>query len=112
MFAGVRKRVAQAAGQPLGIRFPAYNIGLSTLLRVELASGDRYAHLLSPGEDSWTVPEASSDGVSSALREGRQAVLEGAVHFFGSSVLDEKGLLPRPEPVPEKVETAWVGVTS
>jgi len=70
------------AGQPLGIRFPAYNIGLSTLLRVELASGDRYAHLLSPGEDSWRVPEASGDDVSSALRAGREGVLAGARHFF------------------------------
>ena len=74
------------AGQRLGIRFPAYNITLSTLLRVELASGDRYAHLLSPGEDSWRVPEPSGGGVSAALREGRETVLAGARHFFTSPV--------------------------
>jgi hypothetical protein len=74
------------AGQALGVRFPAYNIALSTLIRVDLASGDRYARLLSPGEDSWRVPEPDAGGVASALAEGREAVLAGAGHFFGGAV--------------------------
>ncbi|MEE9562787.1 MAG: HupE/UreJ family protein, partial [Thermoanaerobaculia bacterium] len=70
------------SGQPLGIRFPLYNIGLSTLLRVEFLSGDRYAHLLNPGEDSWQIPEASAGGFSHFLREGRRAAVDGVNHFF------------------------------
>ena len=70
------------AGRPLGIDFPLYNIGLSVLLRVEFLSGDRYARMLNPGEDSWVIPEASASGFLSFLEEARDAVVGGADHFF------------------------------
>ncbi len=70
------------AGQELGISFPYYNIGLSTLLRVELLSGESYAHILNPGEDSWRIPEVSAGGVSDFLREAQEATIEGVRHFF------------------------------
>ena len=74
------------AGQELGIRFPHYNIGLSTLLRVELLSGERYAHILNPGEDSWRIPEAIAGGFSSFLGEAQKATAEGVRHFFNGWV--------------------------
>ncbi len=70
------------AGQELGISFPYYNIGLSTLLRVELLSGESYAHILNPGEDYWRIPEASAGGFSDFLGEAQKAVVDGAGHFF------------------------------
>jgi len=74
------------AGQELGISFPYYNIGLSTLLRVELLSGESYAHILNPGEDSWRIPEASAGGFSDFLGEAQKATVEGAEHFFSGWV--------------------------
>ncbi len=74
------------AGQELGISFPYYNIGLSTLLRVELLSGESYAHILNPGEDSWRIPEANVGGISSFLREAQKAAVEGVRHFLTSWV--------------------------
>jgi len=71
------------AGERLGIRYPAYNIGLSTLLRVELLSGDRYAHMLNPGEHSWQIPAADEGGLSQLLGEGQTAAMDGIQHFFG-----------------------------
>jgi hypothetical protein len=73
-------------GQSLGIRFPNVNLGLSTLLRVEFLSGDRYAHMLNPGEYAWQIPEANADGISNFLREAQQAVIDGIDHFFSAWV--------------------------
>jgi hypothetical protein len=70
------------AGQTLGVHHPLYNIGLSTVLRVEFLSGARYAHMLEPGEDSWLVPDAGAGGFAGILLDARQAVLDGAAHFF------------------------------
>jgi hypothetical protein len=74
------------AGEELGISFPYYNIGLSTLLRVELLSGESYAHILNPGEDSWRIPEASAGGFSDFLGEAQEATVEGVRHFFSGWV--------------------------
>jgi len=74
------------AGQELGISFPYYNIGLSTLLRVELLSGESYAHILNPGEDSWRIPEASAGVVADFLQEAQKATVEGVRHFFAGWV--------------------------
>jgi len=74
------------SGQPLGISFPDYNIGLSTLLRVEFLSGERYARLLNPGEDSWVIPETRADSISNLFREAQRAVVDGVGHFFGAWV--------------------------
>jgi len=74
------------AGERLGIRFPAYNIGLSTLLRVELLSGDRFANMLNPGEDSWQIPAASAGGLTELFGEAQEATIDGIRHFFGNWV--------------------------
>lgn len=74
------------AGQEVGISFPYYNIGLSTLLRVEFLSGEHYAHILNPGEDSWRIPKISADGVTRSLREAQEATVEGARHSLSGWV--------------------------
>jgi len=73
-------------GHPVGIQYPVFNAGLSTLLTVEFQSGERYAHMLYPGEDSWTIPESSAGGFSAFLGEAREAVAGGARHCFGGWV--------------------------
>jgi len=69
------------AGQEIGIRYPFPDLALTTVIRVDLLSGDRFAHVMSPGEAAWSVPEGTAppDPVLSAQR----AVLAGAAHAFG-----------------------------
>jgi hypothetical protein len=74
------------SGRELRIDYPFLNVAVSTLLRVELLSGERYAHMLAPGEHSWRVPETASGGVPAWLRAAREAVLAGADHFAGNAV--------------------------
>lgn len=71
------------AGELLGIRFPAFNMGQSTLLRVELLSGDQYAHMLNPGEERWQIPLAREGGLEKFYRESQEATRAGIEHFFG-----------------------------
>jgi hypothetical protein len=70
------------AGQEVGIRYPFPDLALTTVIRVDLLSGDRFAHVTSPGEGAWRVPEGTAppDPVYGAQR----AVLAGAAHAFGS----------------------------
>ena len=74
------------AGQSIGIDFPLLNATVSTLLRVELLSGDLYAHMLVPGEQRWRVPAATAGDARWWFRAARQAVLAGAGHFAGDGV--------------------------
>lgn len=70
------------AGQPVGMRYPDPRLMLSTVVRVELVSGDRFAHVLNPGERSWRLPEGTA--APDRLRQARRAVLAGAGHALGS----------------------------
>lgn len=74
------------SGQLIGVDYPFLNATVSTLLQVELLSGDRYAHMLAPGEESWRVPDATGSGVRALFRAARQAVVAGAHHFAGNGV--------------------------
>jgi hypothetical protein len=76
----------ELSGQVVGIDYPFLNVTVSTLLRVELLSGERHAHMLAPGEDSWRIPESTKGGVPPLMRDAREAVLEGAGHFVGNGV--------------------------
>jgi hypothetical protein len=69
------------AGKEVGIRYPFGDLALTTVIRVDLLSGDRFAHVVSPGEGSWSVPEGTAppDPVLGAQR----AVMAGAVHATG-----------------------------
>ncbi|MDH3589021.1 MAG: HupE/UreJ family protein [Gammaproteobacteria bacterium] len=48
------------AGGLLVMRFPAVNPSLSTLVRVELAGGEKHVRILKPGETEWTIPAAEA----------------------------------------------------
>ncbi len=70
------------AGQVVGIEYPFADLALTTVLRVDLLSGDRFAHVLSPGDGPWRLPEgtAAPDVVLGAQR----AVAAGIRHVLGS----------------------------
>jgi hypothetical protein len=72
----------ELAGRTIRILYPLYNASLTTLVRIDLLSGERFAHVLNPSEDSWRVPEAGA-GELAWLRGARRAVVEGASHVFG-----------------------------
>lgn len=74
------------SGQEVALDYPFINVTVSTLLQIELLSGERYAHLLAPGESSWRVPESASGGVPAWLRDARAGVLDGARHFVANPV--------------------------
>ncbi len=71
-------------GQEVGIDFPFVNPNLATVLRVELLSGESYAHLFASGEEIWRLPEATALGAS--LRDAQNRVLFGIRHVFESFV--------------------------
>jgi hypothetical protein len=71
---------AGIAGEIVGLRFPFPDLALSTVIRVDLLSGDRFAHLLAPGEKPWRLPEGTA--MPDRLREGARAVALGALHVF------------------------------
>jgi hypothetical protein len=73
-------------GQSIGIDYPFLNATVSTLLQVELLSGDRYAHMLAPGEPRWRVPRETAHDARAWYRAARQAVVAGAEHFAGNGV--------------------------
>ncbi len=68
------------AGQQVGIAFPVLSVAMSTLVRVELLSGERYSHMLLPGEDFWQVPDVDAGGFPRFARGARRAVIAGARH--------------------------------
>jgi len=72
------------AGQSIGLRYPFGNPSLSTVIRIELLSGDRYATLLAPTDDAWEVPAALS--IDAPLRAVRDAILDGVRHVFNHPI--------------------------
>ena len=72
------------AGRAIGIRYPVFNPSLTTFLRVDFLSGERFAHVLGPTEESWIVPELDKGAVASALEGASRAVLAGIAHVLSS----------------------------
>lgn len=70
------------AGQEVGIRYPFPDLALTTVIRVDLLSGDRFAHVMSPGDGAWRVPEGTAP--PDRLLGAQRAVLAGAAHAFAS----------------------------
>ena len=68
------------AGHEIRMVFPQLNVAMSTLVRVELLSGDSYSHMLLPGESSWRVPDADAGGFPRLAREASRAVWVGGRH--------------------------------
>lgn len=74
------------AGQTIGIRYPIYNPSLTTVIRVELLSGERFVRALGPREESWRVPGADVGAFEGWLKRARAAVRTGLTHILGDWV--------------------------
>jgi len=72
------------AGELVGMRYPFADLALTTVVRVDLLSGDRFAHLLSPGEGPWRLPEGTA--APDVLQAAARAVASGVSHALGSWV--------------------------
>ncbi|MEE8296129.1 MAG: HupE/UreJ family protein [Sphingomonadales bacterium] len=72
------------SGLEVGVSFPVLNPSVTTLIRLELLSGEKHTRLLSPKESLWRVPEAES--VSGVAREyfglGFDHILSGYDHLL------------------------------
>ncbi|HSG82145.1 MAG TPA: HupE/UreJ family protein [Gemmatimonadota bacterium] len=75
---------AGIAGQVVGMLYPFPDLALTTVIRVDLLSGDRFAHVLSPGDAPWRLPEGTA-APDMVLGAGR-AVLAGVAHALSSWV--------------------------
>jgi hypothetical protein len=70
------------AGQQVGMRYPFPDLALTTVIRVDLLSGDQFAHVLTAGEGLWRLPEGTA--APDVVREGQRAVIAGVRHVAGS----------------------------
>lgn len=70
------------AGQSIGMRYPFPDFALTTVVRVDLLSGDRFAHVLEVGEGSWRLPEGTA--APDLIGGAKQAVMAGIDHVLGS----------------------------
>lgn len=72
------------SGQEVGISFPVLNPSVTTLIRLELLSGEKHTRLLSPKESIWLVPERES--TSGVAKEyfvlGFDHILSGYDHLL------------------------------
>lgn len=66
------------AGQVVGMDYPYPDLSLTTVVRVDLLSGDRFAHVLNQGEESWQLPEGTA--APDVLKNVQRAILAGASH--------------------------------
>ena len=70
------------AGQTVGMRYPFADLALTTVVRVDLLSGDRFAHVLTPGEGPWHLPRSTA--APDPLGAARRAVVFGVCHVLSS----------------------------
>jgi len=73
---------ASLAGQIVDMRYPFADLALTTVVRVDLLSGDRFAHVLTPGEGPWRLPRGTA--ALDPLGAARRAVVFGISHVLGS----------------------------
>lgn len=75
---------APITGREIGIEYPFGDLALTTVARVDLLSGDRFARVISPGDPPWRLPEgtAAPDPVGLSA----DAALAGVSHAFRSPV--------------------------
>lgn len=69
---------ASLAGQTVGMDYPYPDLSLTTVVRVDLLSGDRFARVLGQGEESWQLPEGTA--APDILKGLQRAVLAGVSH--------------------------------
>jgi hypothetical protein len=72
------------AGEIVGLSYPYPDLALTTVIKVDLLSGDRFAHVLTPGDEPWRLPEGTA--APDLLRAASNAVLAGVTHTLGSWV--------------------------
>jgi hydrogenase/urease accessory protein HupE len=72
------------SGEMLAIRFPTINPSVSSLFRLSLLNGEVHSHILKPGEERWSIPEAESTwGVARDYTHlGIQHIWEGVDHLL------------------------------
>ena len=75
---------APITGRQVGIEYPFGDLALTTVARVDLLSGDRFARVISPGDPAWRLPEgtAAPDPVGLSA----DAALAGVSHAVRSPV--------------------------
>ncbi len=85
----VRRRLYQCgegglAGQTIQVRYPVLNPSLTTLFRLQTATGQTHTKLLSPKEVEWVVPAVPTrSGVAWEYAElGTRHILEGFDHLL------------------------------
>lgn len=75
---------APVSGHALAIHYPRYNPSLSTVFRLKTLSGEDHLGLLTPGETSWTPPQAETGGdvARQYTRLGVHHIWEGKDHLL------------------------------
>jgi hypothetical protein len=74
------------SGKAVGIHYPIRIPQYTTVIRVELLSGDRFAHAFPPTEESWIVPNLEAGSIEVWLNGAGAAVTRGGTHILGHSV--------------------------
>ena len=71
-------------GTSVNIRYPVMNPSVSTILRVELLSGEQYNQLLSPDQMEWIIPDKETRwGIAGQYTKlGIKHILEGWDHLL------------------------------
>ena len=82
MFRRTYRCKSSLAGQTVSLRYPVSVPGLTTVIRIDLATGDRFGHVLAPGELTWRIPRGTV--VEDPLRRIRSAVAAGVSHALAS----------------------------
>jgi hypothetical protein len=71
------------AGKTVGIHYPIRDPQYTTVVRVELLSGERFAHAFGPAEESWVIPNVDAGSVAAWLDGAAVAVVAGGRHIVG-----------------------------
>ena len=71
------------SGKAVGIHYPIRDPQYTTVVLVELLSGERFAHAYAPAEDSWVVPNVEAGSIAAWLNGAGAAVTTGGAHILG-----------------------------
>ena len=80
---------ASLAGQTVNMRYPFADLALTTVVRVDLLSGDRFAHVLTPGEGPWRLPRGTA--APDPLGAARRGVVVGIAHVCWDIICISQG---------------------
>jgi len=65
-------------GQVITIEFPVFNPSITSLVRVQLLSGEKHTGIVRPGEETWRIPERET-----WLAVARDYTRLGILHIWG-----------------------------